>query len=141
MAQGHISLSQLRAKQMAPQLPVELHAKIGLAQRYKTRYVDDQVGMEILNIQPIEEKQPRTNRVQGEPEVALMEGGEHDHLAVPTVHTCQLPPPVATWRLLKEDINPFLSRYSTWLREIERRGKESMGIGREREGNKASEEG
>lgn len=53
-----VTSGQLRAKQMAPQLPVELHAKIGLAQRYKTRYVDDQVGMEILNIQPIEEKQP-----------------------------------------------------------------------------------
>lgn len=71
----------------------------------------------------------------------LMEGGEHDHLAIPTVQTCQLPPLVATWRLLKEDINPFLSRPSTWLREIERRGKESMGIGREREGKKASGEG
>jgi hypothetical protein len=78
-----VTNGQLRVEQMAPQLPVELHAKIGLAQRYKTRYVDVQVGMEILNIQPIEEKQPPHKRGTGEPKVALMEGGEHDHLAIP----------------------------------------------------------
>lgn len=37
--------------------------------------------MQILNLQPVEEKQPPHKLVRGKPEAMLIEGDMHDHLS------------------------------------------------------------
>jgi hypothetical protein len=67
---------------MPLQLPVGLHAKVSLAYRDKTCYVEDRAGMEILDLRPIEEEQPPHERVQGQPKTTLVEGHEHEDLTI-----------------------------------------------------------
>lgn len=69
------------AEQVLPQLLVGLHAEVSLTQHNETRYVEDGVWVDILDLQPAVEEQPSHEGVQGDLEATLI-GGEHDHLAI-----------------------------------------------------------
>jgi hypothetical protein len=70
-------------EEVSPQLPVGVDPQERLAQGDEARQVQDGVGMKVLNLQPVEEKQPPHEGVQREPKPALIEGREHDHLIIP----------------------------------------------------------
>jgi hypothetical protein len=80
-----------------------------LAQGDETLHMQDEVGMEVLNLQPVEEEQPPNEGMKRKPKTTLIERCEHDHLIVlgqrHVTHPLQSPP-----RGLLGGRNPFFSR-------------------------------
>ena len=67
-------------EQVAPQLEVQRDSEESLAQRDEARHMEDGAGIQMLNLQPIEEKKPPHERMQGKTESTLIERSKDNHL-------------------------------------------------------------